>query len=39
MKGQVECDGGNPDIVQARVDYYTQYCSKLGVAPGDNLTC
>ncbi|BAT90862.1 hypothetical protein LR48_Vigan08g166200 [Vigna angularis] len=39
MKGEVECDGGNPDAVQARVDYYTQYCSQLGVAPGDNLTC
>ncbi|QCE07874.1 chitinase [Vigna unguiculata] len=39
MKGEAECDGGNPDAVQARVDYYTQYCSQLGVAPGDNLTC
>ncbi|XP_045799936.1 endochitinase PR4-like [Trifolium pratense] len=35
----MECGGGNPSAVQARVDYYTQYCSQFGVSTGDNLTC
>ncbi|KAJ0702671.1 putative chitinase [Helianthus annuus] len=35
----MECDGGNPSTVSARVEYYTQYCSQLGVTPGDNLWC
>ncbi|XP_054813128.1 endochitinase PR4-like [Prosopis cineraria] len=39
INGRLECDGANPTTVQARVNYYTQYCSQLGVAPGDNLTC
>lgn len=39
INGQLECDGANPSTVQTRVGYYTQYCSELGVAPGDNLTC
>ncbi|KAK4268017.1 hypothetical protein QN277_024724 [Acacia crassicarpa] len=39
INGQLECDGANPDTVQARVNYYTSYCSQLGIAPGDNLTC
>ncbi|KAK3444198.1 hypothetical protein EUGRSUZ_A00020 [Eucalyptus grandis] len=39
INGALECDGGNPATVQARVQYYTEYCSQLGVAPGDNLTC
>ena len=34
-----ECNGGNSDAVQARVQYYKQYCNQLGIAPGDNLTC
>ncbi|NP_001238555.1 Endochitinase PR4-like [Glycine max] len=39
INGRLECDGANPSTVQARVNYYTQYCSQLGVSPGDNLTC
>ncbi|KAL1809599.1 hypothetical protein ACET3Z_026589 [Daucus carota] len=39
INGALECDGGNPDTVSARVGYYTDYCSQLGVAPGDNLRC
>ncbi|MFS8007697.1 putative chitinase [Helianthus anomalus] len=35
----MECDGGNSATVTARVQYYTQYCSQLGVSPGDNLRC
>ncbi|XP_061351900.1 endochitinase PR4-like [Gastrolobium bilobum] len=39
INGQLECDGANPDTVQARVNYYTKYCSQLGVDAGDNLAC
>ncbi|XP_022761553.1 endochitinase EP3-like [Durio zibethinus] len=39
INGAIECDGGNPDTVQARINYYTQYCNQLGVDPGPNLTC
>jgi len=39
INGQLECDGANPATVQARVNYYTEYCRQLGVATGDNLTC
>ncbi|KAL3724317.1 hypothetical protein ACJRO7_029480 [Eucalyptus globulus] len=35
----IECGGGNPDAVQARVQYYIDYCNHCGVSPGDNLTC
>ncbi|KAF6138051.1 hypothetical protein GIB67_042956, partial [Kingdonia uniflora] len=39
INGALECDGKNPETVQTRVGYYTDYCNKLGVTPGDNLTC
>ncbi|CAK9137231.1 unnamed protein product [Ilex paraguariensis] len=39
INGRLECDGANPDTVNARVAYYTDYCSQLGVSPGDNLRC
>ncbi|WJX69736.1 Endochitinase ep3 [Trifolium repens] len=35
----IECGGVSPDKVQARINYYKQYCSQLGVSPGDNLYC
>jgi chitinase len=35
----IECGGGSPDKVQARINYYKQYCSQLGVSPGANLYC
>ncbi|KAL3724320.1 hypothetical protein ACJRO7_029483 [Eucalyptus globulus] len=35
----MECGSGNPAAVQARVQYYTDYCNRFGVSPGDNLTC
>ncbi|XP_034680143.1 endochitinase EP3-like [Vitis riparia] len=35
----IECDGGNTAAVNARVEYYTEYCNELGVSTGDNLTC
>ncbi|MFE7132106.1 chitinase [Streptomyces sp. NPDC057638] len=34
----IECDGGNTAAVNARVEYYTEYCNQLGVSTGDNLT-
>ncbi|POO02002.1 Glycoside hydrolase [Trema orientale] len=39
INGALECDGGNPATVQARIEYYTEYCNQLGVDPGQNLTC
>ncbi|EYU40983.1 hypothetical protein ABFS82_07G097600 [Erythranthe guttata] len=39
INGPLECDGANPDTVSARVQYYTQYCDQLGVAPGNDLRC
>ncbi|THF94914.1 hypothetical protein TEA_020887 [Camellia sinensis var. sinensis] len=35
----IECNGNNPNAVNARVKYYTDYCNQLGVAPGNNLQC
>uniref|UniRef100_A0A2P2IRY0 chitinase n=1 Tax=Rhizophora mucronata TaxID=61149 RepID=A0A2P2IRY0_RHIMU len=39
INGAVECNGGNAGAVQARIGYYKDYCNKLGVAPGNNLSC
>jgi chitinase len=39
INGFVECGGKEPDKVANRVQYYTNYCNQLGVAPGDNLSC
>ncbi|KAM1989992.1 hypothetical protein ACFX15_031290 [Malus domestica] len=39
INGAVECDGKQPALVQARVNYYTDYCSQFGVDPGTNLSC
>ncbi|XWS13162.1 hypothetical protein CRYUN_Cryun36dG0013900 [Craigia yunnanensis] len=39
INGDIECDGGDPAAVQARINYYTEYCNQLGVDPGPNLTC
>ncbi|OMP09569.1 Glycoside hydrolase, family 19, catalytic [Corchorus olitorius] len=39
INGALECNGGNPATVQARINYYTDYCNQLGVDPGPNLTC
>lgn len=35
----MECNGGNKDAVQARVRYYRDYCSQLGVSTENNLAC
>ncbi|XP_047951476.1 endochitinase A-like [Salvia hispanica] len=39
ISGNLECNGGNPATVTARVNYYTRYCSQIGVSPGPNLRC
>ena len=39
INGALECDGGNSATVNARVEYFTEYCNQLGVSTGDNLTC
>ncbi|TYI11973.1 hypothetical protein ES332_A09G243800v1 [Gossypium tomentosum] len=39
INGAIECDGGNQAAVQARINYYTEYCSRFGVDPGPNLSC
>ncbi|GMI71882.1 CHITINASE CLASS IV, homolog of carrot EP3-3 chitinase [Hibiscus trionum] len=39
INGAIECNGGSPATVQARINYYTQYCNQLGVDPGPNLSC
>ncbi|KAI3924510.1 hypothetical protein MKW92_028289 [Papaver armeniacum] len=39
INGDLECDGKNPQTVQKRINYYVEYCKKLGAPPGDNLYC
>ncbi|XVF65740.1 hypothetical protein PTKIN_Ptkin09bG0274200 [Pterospermum kingtungense] len=39
INGDKECDGVAPEKVQNRVNLFTQFCSQLGVAPGDKLSC
>ncbi|KAM7460925.1 hypothetical protein LguiA_029046 [Lonicera macranthoides] len=40
INGQNECDNGpNAAAIASRVDYYTRFCSQLGVSPGENLRC
>ncbi|OZM72925.1 chitinase [Amycolatopsis antarctica] len=39
INGSLECNGGNPDQVQARVDAYQRFTALLGTTPGENLYC
>lgn len=39
INGKYECDGGNTAAVNSRVGYYKDYCNRLGVDPGNRLTC
>ncbi|KAK9200786.1 hypothetical protein WN944_015985 [Citrus x changshan-huyou] len=39
INDELECDGGNPSIVQSRIRYFSQYYNQLRVSTGDNLTC
>ncbi|MFF8710013.1 glycoside hydrolase family 19 protein [Streptomyces sp. NPDC015184] len=39
LNGALECDGGNPESVAARVAKYERITGILGVAPGSRLDC
>lgn len=39
INGGQECNGAWAEAVQARVTFYQQFCSLLGVTPGDNVSC
>ncbi|KAK9932205.1 hypothetical protein M0R45_019452 [Rubus argutus] len=39
INGNEECNGQKPDLVKARIDLYTNYCTQFNVSPGDNLSC
>ncbi|GAA1671778.1 chitinase [Kribbella yunnanensis] len=39
INGSIECNGGNPAQVEARVSAYRRFTGLLGVTPGDNLYC
>ena len=39
INGAVECGGKEPQRVQRRIGFYTDYCKQLGVDPGANLSC
>lgn len=39
INGSIECDGGNPEQVQSRIDTYTKFVGVLGAPTGENLSC
>ncbi|MCX4963691.1 chitinase [Streptomyces sp. NBC_00654] len=39
LNGALECDGGNPESVAARVAAYERVTGIIGTAPGAGLTC
>jgi chitinase len=39
INGGLECNGANAGEMQDRVNYYTRFCSMLGVSPGANTGC
>ncbi|MGW2403674.1 chitinase [Streptomyces sp. NPDC001739] len=39
INGSLECNGGNPDQVQSRINNYESFVQILGTTPGDNLSC
>jgi predicted chitinase len=39
INGSLECNGGRPDQVQARINFYNTFTGIIGVAPGGNLGC
>ncbi|MBL1287946.1 chitinase [Streptomyces sp. NPDC057067] len=39
INGSLECNGGNPQQVQSRIDIYERFTQVLGVEPGDGLSC
>ncbi|QOC21791.1 SMP-30/gluconolactonase/LRE family protein [Wenzhouxiangella sp. AB-CW3] len=39
INGSLECEGGNPEQVQSRIELYQDYVHKLGATPGNKLMC
>jgi predicted chitinase len=39
INGGLECNGNNTGEMQSRINYYTQFCSVLGVSPGNATGC
>lgn len=39
INGAIECNGGNSEAVNQRVNAFKSFCGMLGVDPGPNLTC
>ncbi|HWZ91152.1 MAG TPA: glycoside hydrolase family 19 protein [Polyangiaceae bacterium] len=39
INGPLECGGKSPTAVQNRVNAFNNFCSQLGVTPGDNESC
>ncbi|HEX3774466.1 MAG TPA: glycoside hydrolase family 19 protein [Polyangiaceae bacterium] len=39
INGALECGGKSPTAVQTRVNAFNNFCSQLGVSPGDNESC
>ncbi|WP_442815429.1 glycoside hydrolase family 19 protein [Streptomyces sp. NBC_01324] len=39
LNGALECEGGNPDSVRARVEKYERITGIIGTDPGSGLTC
>ena len=39
INGRRDCGGVEPQKVQHRIGFCTDYCKQLGVDPGANLSC
>ncbi|MBB5937054.1 glycoside hydrolase family 19 protein [Streptomyces zagrosensis] len=39
INGSLECNGGNPNQVQSRINNYQRFVQVLGTTPGSNLSC
>ncbi|MFE6775184.1 glycoside hydrolase family 19 protein [Streptomyces sp. NPDC057702] len=39
INGTLECNGGNPNQVQSRINAYQRFTQVLGTTPGDKLSC
>ncbi|XP_038691458.1 endochitinase PR4-like [Tripterygium wilfordii] len=39
INGAIECCGKEPQLIQARINYYTEYCNQFGVSYGGSLSC
>lgn len=39
INGGIECGHGGNDAVRNRIGFFTTFCGKFGIQPGDNLDC